>query len=112
MNRRPARGCMSPHTKHCAFSGRIVILGFGPIGPGTLPLILGHPPAGPSGVPIVAAEVRGGEEAGPLGVGFLIEPLTRENYRAVLDTLLGAGDFLLNVSIDVSSVALIGYCRE
>ena len=38
--------------------------------------------------------------------------LTRDNYRAVLDDRLGRGDFLLNVSVDVSSVALIELCQE
>ena len=32
--------------------------------------------------------------------------------RRTLDPLLGRGDFLLNVSVDVSSVALIRYCWE
>ena len=38
--------------------------------------------------------------------------LTRENFRRTLDPLLGRGDFLLNVSVDVSSIALIRYCWE
>src|SRR5581483_725124 len=46
------------------------------------------------------------------GVRFIIHPLTPENYLAVLDPLLGKGDFLLNVSVDVSSVALIELCRD
>ncbi len=40
------------------------------------------------------------------------EPLTRENFRRVLNPLLGRGDFLLNVSVDVSSIALIKFCWE
>ncbi len=40
------------------------------------------------------------------------EALTRENFRRVLNPLLGRGDFLLNVSVDVSSIALIKYCWE
>ncbi len=38
--------------------------------------------------------------------------LTRENFRRVLDPLIGRGDFLLNVSVEVSSVALIKLCWE
>ena len=38
--------------------------------------------------------------------------MTRENYRQVLEPLLAAGDFLLNLSVDVSSVALIQLARE
>jgi homospermidine synthase len=39
-------------------------------------------------------------------------PLTRENFRHVLDPFVGRGDFVLNLSIDVSSVALIKLCHE
>ena len=40
-----------------------------------------------------------------------VRPLTRDNYRDVLAPLVRAGDFLLNLSVDVSSVALIGFCQ-
>jgi homospermidine synthase len=103
---------MSLTTKHCGFAGRILIIGFGSIGPGTLPLILRHIDIDASRVTILTAEERGHDEAKALGVRFMIEPLTRDNYRTVLDGLIGPGDFLLNVSIDVSSVALIEYCRD
>ena len=43
---------------------------------------------------------------------FVKTALTRENYRATLEPLLGAGDFLLNLSVDVSSVALVELARE
>ncbi|MFO1426301.1 MAG: saccharopine dehydrogenase C-terminal domain-containing protein [Steroidobacteraceae bacterium] len=36
----------------------------------------------------------------------------RENFRRILEPLVGRGDFLLNVSVDVSSIALIKYCWE
>ena len=38
--------------------------------------------------------------------------LSRDNYRAVLDPLIGPGDFLLNVSVEVASVALIELCQQ
>ena len=99
-------------TKHCSFAGRIVIVGFGSIGQGTLPLILRHIEVDPSRITIVTAEERGRSEAEELGIRFAIEPLTRENYRRVLEPLLARGDFLLNVSVDVSSIALVEFCRE
>jgi homospermidine synthase len=103
---------MSSPIKHCGFAGRIVIVGFGSIGQGSLPLILRHIDTVATRITIVTAEERGQAEAKALGVRFVIEPLTRENYRSVLDPLIGAGDFLLNVSVDVSSVALMEFCRE
>jgi homospermidine synthase len=101
-----------PDQKHTAFSGRLVIVGFGSIGQGVLPLLLRHIDIDPDQITIITAEPRGHEVAAEYGVGFVETALTRENYRAVLDGALGRGDFLLNVSVDVSSVALIELCQE
>jgi homospermidine synthase len=99
-------------TFHAAFAGRLVIIGFGSIGQGVLPLLLRHIRIAPSQITILTAEPRGREEAAQQGVSFLIEPLTPENYVRILDPLLGEGDFLLNVAIEVSSIALIELCRR
>ena len=101
-----------PATKYVAFSGRLVIVGFGSIGQGVLPLLLRHIEMRPEQVVIVTAELRGLEVAEEYGVRFVETALTQDNYRAVLDGWLDPGDFLLNVSVDVSSVALIALCRE
>jgi homospermidine synthase len=98
--------------KHTAFSGRLVIVGFGSIGQGVLPLLLRHIDMHPDQITIVTAELRGHEVAREYGVRFVETALTRENYRSMLEPWLGKGDFLLNVSVDVSSVALIELCRE
>ncbi|HTQ33983.1 MAG TPA: saccharopine dehydrogenase C-terminal domain-containing protein [Stellaceae bacterium] len=99
-------------TIHAHLDGRLVIVGFGSIGQGVLPLIRRHIAIAPERITIVTAEPRGHEVAAEYGVKFVETALTRENYRAILDPLLGAGDFLLNVSVDVSSVALIELCQE
>jgi homospermidine synthase len=98
--------------KHVAFGGRLVMLGFGSIGQGVLPLILRHIDIPRDRISILSGDTRGREIAAEYGVPFTILPLTRENYRDVLTPLLGPGDFLLNLSVDVSSVALIGFARE
>ncbi len=98
--------------KHVAFDGRLVMLGFGSIGQGVLPLILRHIDMPAGRISIVSGDERGRDEAAELGVAFTVRPLTRDNFRDVLAPLVGAGDFLLNLSVDVSSVALIGFCQE
>src|SRR5688572_25322316 len=103
---------MANHKVYVEFPGRIVFVGFGSIGQGTLPLVLRHIGIAPERITIVTADDRGAEEAKLYGIKVVKEPLTRENYRRVLNPLLGRGDFLLNVSVDVSSIALVKYCWE
>jgi homospermidine synthase len=97
---------------HANFEGRLVILGFGSIGQGVLPLILRHVGMRRENIVIVTAEERGHDVAAEYGVRFVREAITRDNLRPVLEPLLGSGDFLLNLSVDVSSVALITFCQE
>ncbi|MGE5270097.1 MAG: homospermidine synthase [Thiohalocapsa sp.] len=101
-----------PDKKYTAFAGRLVIVGFGSIGQGVLPLLLRHIDLRPDQITVITAELRGEEVASEYGVRFVETALSRENYRQVLDAWLGHGDFLLNVSVDVSSVALIELCHE
>jgi homospermidine synthase len=97
--------------KHVAFNGRMVMLGFGSIGQGVLPLILRHIDLPADRISIISGDERGHEVAASFGVRFDVRPLTRTNYAEVLGSLLQAGDFLLNLSVDVSSVALIAFCQ-
>jgi homospermidine synthase len=97
---------------HVKFAGKIVFVGFGSIGQGVLPLILRHIGTSPGRISIVTAEDAGRAQAVESGVKFIKTALTRDNYRQVLTPLLDAGDFLLNLSVDVSSIALIQLARE
>jgi homospermidine synthase len=104
---------MSEHTVHTHFPGRLVFIGFGSIGQGVLPLILRHVGGLTADrITIVTADDAGRDEATTFGIKFVNHPLTRENYRHVLDPLIGRGDFVLNLSVDVSSIALIKLCHE
>ncbi len=88
------------------------MLGCGSIGQGVLPLMLRHIGLDLGKVTILTGDARGQDVAREHGIAFTIAPLTRDNYRARLTPLLGAGDFLLNLSVDVSSVALLTFCNE
>ena len=98
---------MSQHGVHVTFAGKLVFVGFGSIGQGILPLILRHIGISSDRITIVTAEDAGRSEAEQFAVKFVKAALTPDNFRKILEPLLGAGDFLLNLSVDVSSVALI-----
>ncbi len=103
---------MTTYPVHVAFPGRLVFVGFGSIGQGVLPLILRHVGIKPDQITIVTAEDAGAAVAAEYGVRFVKHALTRENYKNVLDPLLGRGDFLLNLSVDVSSISLVKFCWD
>lgn len=103
---------MNARKKHATLPGKLVFVGFGSVGQGVLPLLLRHLKVARSEVMIITADERGADEAARYGVKFTVNPLSRGNYRAVLEPILQPGDFLLNVSVDVSSVALIELCQK
>jgi homospermidine synthase len=103
---------MVSYPVHVVFPGRLIVVGFGSIGQGVLPLILRHVGIKPEQITVVTADERGAQEAQDYGVRFVKHALTRENFKNVLDPLVGRGDFLLNLSVDVSSLALVKLCWE
>jgi homospermidine synthase len=98
--------------KEVAFGGRLVMVGFGSIGQGVLPLLLRHIDMRPDQIVVVKPQSGGMRAAEEYGVPQVTARLTRENLRQVLEPRLSEGDILLNLSVDVSSTALIELCRE
>ena len=96
--------------KHARLPGKLVFVGFGSVGQGALPLLLRHLEIRANGVLIVTADDTGAAEAARFGIPYRVETLTPQNWRGILDQVIAPGDFLLNVSVDVSSVDLIDYC--
>ena len=101
---------MADHVKYRKFTGRMVIVGFGSIGQGVLPLFLRHLDIDADQITIITAEPRGRDEAAEYGITFIQNPLTPANHVALLENRLSAGDLLVNLSVDVSSMALVEFC--
>jgi len=103
---------MNSYPVHVELPGRLVFVGFGSIGQGSLPLILRHIGIPKERITIVTADSRGESVANAYGIKFIKEGLTRDNFRKILNPLLSKGDFLLNLSVDVSSLDLIRFANE
>ncbi len=86
------------------------MLGFGSIGKAALPLILRHIDMPAGRVKIISRSADKSGIAQEFGVDFVVQPLDEENFEAVLDAHVSEGDFLLNLSVDVSSLALMMFC--
>lgn len=101
---------MDEPRKYIAFDGRLILLGFGSIGQAALPLLLRHIDIDASRIRIIS---RSDDEQGIAarhGVELIVQALHEHDFEGILDQHIGEGDFLLNLSVDVSSMDLIRYC--
>lgn len=101
---------MTNFKKHAAFAHKMVMLGFGSVGQGMLPLLLRHLDIEPSQLTVVSKTGDRSGIAAKHGVAFVVQTVTPSNYRSILDKHLAAGDFLLNLSVEVGSTQLIEHC--
>jgi homospermidine synthase len=103
-----------PHI-HARFDGPIVLLGFGSIGRGFLPLLERHIAFAPEKLTVIAPDGKDRALLDSRGLTFTELAITRDNYRDVLAPLLKAGPgrgLLVNLSVDTSSAALMAFARE
>lgn len=90
---------------------KILLIGYGSIGQALTPLLLTYLSISPAQILIITADENGRAVADTYGIAFQIEPLVMENYQQLLGKYLSRGDLLLNVSVDVSSLALLHWCQ-
>jgi homospermidine synthase len=93
--------------------GAIVMIGFGSIGRGTLPLIERHFEYDTRRFTVIEPSDEHHTFLMQRGIRHEQTALTPDNYRAVLGRLLTPGQgFVVNLSVDTSSLDLIRFCRE
>ena len=100
---------------HATWTGPIVMIGFGSIGRGTLPLILRHIKSDRAKITIIDPDASWSHLADKAGVAFVKQGLTRQNYKSVLTPLLTEGPgpaFIVNLSVDVESLDIMALARE
>ncbi len=104
---------MTTHPKYAHIDGPIVMIGFGSIGKGTLPLIQRHFDYDPELMVVIEPQDREASFLADQGVRHLQVKITRENYRDVLGDLFKDGKgFCVNLSVDTSSLEIMRFCRE
>ena len=106
---------MSQWPVHGRIEGAIVMIGFGSIGKGTLPLIERHFEFDKKRFVVIDPNDKDRALLDERGIRFEQVALTRENFRDVLKPLLTAGKgqgFCVNLSEDTSSLAIMEFCSE
>ncbi len=96
-------------------TGPVVMIGFGSIGRGTLPLIERHFRFDKSRMVVIDPSDENRKLLDERGIAFVQEAVTKDNYRTLLEPFLTRGGgqaFCVNLSVDTGSVDLMRFCRE
>jgi len=100
---------------HARIEGPVVMIGFGSIGRGTLPLIERHFDFDKSRLVVIDPDDRDRSILDIQGIRYVQQDVTRDNYRDMLTPLLTAGQgqgFCVNLSVDTSSLEIMRLSRE
>ena len=96
-------------------TGPIVMIGFGSIGRGSLPLIERHFKFDKSRMVIIDPSEENRKLADERGITFIKQAITKDNFKDVLTPLLtngGGQGFCVNLSVDTGSVDLMRLTRK
>jgi homospermidine synthase len=101
--------------KLATITGPVVMIGFGSIGRGTLPLLDRHIDFDRSRCTVIDPDDADRRILDLYGVRYVGEHITCDNHRTMLTPLLTEGEgqgFCINLSVDTSSVDIMRLCRE
>jgi homospermidine synthase len=100
---------------HGKITGPIVMIGFGSIGRGTLPLIERHFDYDPQRLVVIDPLDTDRKLLDERGIRFIQQAVTKDNYKTLLEPLLTAGGgqgFCVNLSVDTSSLDIMEFCSS
>jgi homospermidine synthase len=106
---------MATHPVYAKITGPIVMIGFGSIGRGTLPLIERHFEYDKSRFVVIDPEDKDRALLDERGIKYIKKAVTKANYKRLLKPLLtegGGQGFCVNLSVDTSSLDIMKFCRE
>ena len=100
---------------HGTITGPLVMIGFGSIGKGTLPLIERHFTYDRARFTVIDPDDKDRDLLDVRGIRFIQDKVTPDNIRDLLRPLLSEGEgqaFVVNLSVEVSSTAMMRLCAE
>src|SRR5919204_5759499 len=97
------------------FDGPIVMIGFGSIGKGPVPLMERHIAFDRAKFVVIAPDDSDRRLLDERQIRFIHKAVTKENYRELLTPLLTTGPgrgMVVNLSVDTSSVELMAFAKD
>src|SRR5215475_822304 len=106
---------MSKWPVYHKIDGPIVMIGFGSIGRGMLPLLERHFEFDKKRFVVIDPVDDDRKLLDERGVRFIQQEVTKDNYKTLLKPLLtegGGRGWCVNLSVDTSSLDIMRFCRE
>ncbi len=101
------------HTIHATLNAPLVMIGFGSIGRGTLPLILRHIVVDPASITVIEPSADFAHILQSHGIAHLQVALTSGNLAQTLRALFASGQgMVVNLSVDVDSIEVMKLCQD
>lgn len=96
------------------FEGRLLIIGCGSVSQCAVPLVLKlmEIPAGKVTLLDFADHRDRVQEALHKGVRYVLDRVTRENYKELLAKYAGPGDMIMDLAWNIETCSLLRWCRE
>ncbi len=96
------------------FEGRLLVIGCGSVSQCAVPLLLDLIEMPPGKITIMdfvdnRARVR---EAIQKGVHYVLDRVTKENYRELLAQYVGPGDMIIDLAWNIETRAILQWCRD
>lgn len=113
MNLNDIKGIDFNGKKLSSLKGRVLLLGFGGVGQTMLPMFLKHISVNPKKVTVLEKdnhlELFQSKYAGS-GVKYVIKEVTKDNMDAVLSQYVGAGDLIIDLSLNIDGISIVEWC--
>jgi homospermidine synthase len=96
-------------------SGRILMLGYGSVGQAILPLVLRHIKVDLAKITVLEMGENADlfkERHRDTPIVYIEEEIVEQNMAEILSSLLVAGDFLINVSLNIDGIAIVKWCLD
>jgi homospermidine synthase len=103
-----------PKKKYVKFPGKILIIGCGSVSQCAVPLVIRHIDVDPKNVTIMdfVDNKKRVEDSLKKGVSYVMDRVTKANYRDLLKKYVGPGDLIIDLAWNIDCISILKWCKD
>jgi len=104
----------APKKKYVKFDGKILIIGCGSVSQCAIPLVVRHIDVDPKNVTIMdfVDNKKRVRDSLDKGVSYVMEKVTKQNYRELLKKYVGPGDLIIDLAWNIDCISILKWCKD